>query len=305
MKLHSGLVIVGLLSLGLLSYSCANGDTVSGSTGSGGSNSTGTGGSNSTGTGGSSSTGTGGSHTGGSTGTGGSHTGGSTGTGGSVSTGTGGSHTGGSTGTGGIVTTGTGGSTTTGTGGSTSVSCGSAFEVGINGFVTMPAVGGGCWTGFASDGGDAGSTIMPGSFSTCGSPCMLTMTGTLNASNMANSYAGYSYLGFNVGQDSGGTAVAAVTPKGSGVTVTFTNTSSAPTVRVALNADSTGTTSWCAAVTSSPATVAYTAFTQQCYNTPPGAAYAKQPIVSVQLSVPGGATSGPVNVTLVSVKENP
>jgi len=177
--------------------------------------------------------------------------------------------------------------------------------VGINGFVTMPAVGGGCWTGFASDGGDAGSTIMPGSFSTCGSPCMLTMTGTLNASNMANSYAGYSYLGFNVGQDSGGTAVAAVTPKGSGVTVTFTNTSSAPTVRVALNADSTGTTSWCAAVTTSPATVAYTAFTQQCYNTPTGAAYAKQPIVSVQLSVPGGATSGPVNVTLVSVKENP
>jgi hypothetical protein len=300
MKLHSGLVTVGLLSLGLLSYSCANGDTVSGTgngTGTGGSNSTGTGGI-STGTGGNS-TGTGGSHTGGTTGTGGIK-----GTGGIITTGTGGTHTGGVTGTGGIVTTGTGG-TTTGTGGTTTVSCGSTFDVGINGFVTMPAVGGGCWTGFASDGGDAGSTIMPGAFSTCGSPCMLTMTGTLNASNAANSYAGYSYLGFNIDQDSGGASVASVTPKGSGVTVTFTNTSSAPTVRVALNADSTGTTSWCAAVTSSPATVAYSSFTQQCYNTPPGAAYAKQPIVSVQLSVPGGATSGPVNVTLVSVKENP
>jgi hypothetical protein len=302
MKLHSGLVIVGLLSLGLFSYSCANGDTVSGSTGTGGSSSTGTGGSNSTGTGGSNSTGTGGSHTGGTTGTGGSHTGGSNGTGGIIS-GTGGSHTGGTTGTGGTVT-GTGGTVVTGTGGTTTASCGSTFEVGINGFVTMPAVGGGCWTGFASDGGDAGSTIMPGTFATCGSPCMLTMTGTLNASTAANSYAGYSYLGFNIGQDSGGAAVAAVAPKGSGITVTFTNTSAAPVVRVALNADATGTTSWCAPVTTSPATIPYTSFTQACY-TPGGAAYAKQPIMSIQLSVPGGATSGPVNVTLVSVKENP
>jgi hypothetical protein len=301
MKLHSRLVIVGLLSLGLLSYSCANGDTVSGTTGSG----TGNGGDNSTSTGGSNPTGAGGTRTGGSTGTGG------------VNPGTGGTHTGGTTGTGGIrgtgginpgtggVNPGTGGITTTGTGGTTTVSCGSTFAVGINGFVTMPAVGGGCWTGFASDGGDAGSTIAPGAFSTCGSPCMLTMTGTLNASNAANMYAGYSYLGFNIGQDSSGATTATVAPKGSGITVTYTNTSAAPTVRVALNADATGTTSWCATTTSSPATIAYSAFTEQCYNTTPGPAYAKQPLISVQLSVPGGATSGPVSITLVSVKENP
>ena len=30
---------------------------------------------------------------------------------------------------------------------------------------------------------------------------MLTMTGMVNAATAANSYAGYSYLGFNVGQD--------------------------------------------------------------------------------------------------------
>ena len=72
--------------------------------------------------------------------------------------------------------------------------------------------------------------------------------------------------------------------------MTFTNTSNAPVVRVALNADATGTTSWCAAVTTSPATIPYSGFTQACY-TPGGAVYAKQPIVSVQLSVPGGATS--------------
>ena len=90
-----------------------------------------------------------------------------------------------------------------------------------------------------------------------------------------------------------------------GITVTFTNTDSSPVVRVALNADATGTTSWCAAVTTSPATIAYTAFTTQCYNSRRGAAYAKQPIISVQLSVPGGAATGAVNITLVSVVENP
>jgi hypothetical protein len=306
MKLRSGLVFVGLLSLGLLNYSCANGDTVSGSTGGGqgGSSSTGTGG-NGSGTGGNSS-GTGGTHTGGSTGAGGTHTGGNTGTGG-ILTGTGGTHTGGSTGTGGIspgtggVSPGTGG-TSTGTGGTGVTTCGTSFDVTAAGFVTMPAVGGGCWSGFASDGGDAGSTISPGAFSSCGMPCMLTMTGTLNASNAANSYAGYSYLGFNVGQDSSGSTPVTVVPKGTSLTVTYTNTS-ASTVRVALNADATGTTSWCYTATSSPVTIPYTSFTEQCYDTTPGTAYAKQGIISVQLSVPGAATSGPVNVTLVSVVE--
>jgi hypothetical protein len=33
--------------------------------------------------------------------------------------------------------------------------------------------------------------------------------------------------------------------------------------------------------------------------------YAKQPIISVQLSVPGGAATANVNITLVSVVENP
>jgi hypothetical protein len=134
---------------------------------------------------------------------------------------------------------------------------------------------------------------------------MLTMTGMVNSATAANNYAGYSYLGFNVGQDSNGSTPTTVTPKGSGITVTFTNTASSPVVRVALNADATGTTSWCAPVTTSPATIPYSSFTQQCYNTPAGAAYTKQPIISVQLSVPGGAATANVNITLVSVVENP
>ncbi len=311
MKLHPGLVFAGLLGLGLSTYSCANGDTVAGSTGSGGDNGSGSGGSSSGG-----STGSGGSaNKGGNTGSGGSSKGGNTGSGGSVvssggNTGSGGSSKGGNTGSGGSVVssggnTGSGGSSSTGSGGSGTTGCGSSFAVTSIGFVSMPAVGGGCWSGFASDGGDAGSTIMPGAFSACGTPCMLTMTGTLNASNSTNNYAGYSYLGFNIGQDSAGGTATAVTPQGSGVTVTYTNASSAPVVRVALNADATGTTSWCAIATGSPANIKYSAFTQQCYNTTPGPAYTKQPLVSVQLSVPGAAASGAVNVTLVSVVENP
>ena len=133
---------------------------------------------------------------------------------------------------------------------------------------------------------------------------MLTMTGTVGAATAANSYAGSAYLGFNVGQEAGSTTPGPVTPKGSGITVTFTNTSGSK-IRVQLNADATGTTFWCADVTTSPATLAYSAFTQQCYNTPPGPAYAKAPIQSVSLSVPGGAAAAAVNVTLVSVTENP
>jgi hypothetical protein len=127
----------------------------------------------------------------------------------------------------------------------------------------------------------------------------------LNASTAANLYAGYAYLGFNIGQSSSGSAPpVAVTPKGSGLTVNFTNTTGG-IIRVALNADTAGVTSWCYTTTSTAAVIPYSSFTEQCYNTPPGPAYAKQPIVTVQLSAPGAATSGPVNVTLVSVTENP
>ena len=84
MKLQTGLVLSSLLSLGLLSYACANGDTVNnGSNGNGGSSNTG--GSSSGNSGGSTGSGnnngnTGGSGSGNNNGTGGvKDTGGSTG----------------------------------------------------------------------------------------------------------------------------------------------------------------------------------------------------------------------------------
>ena len=307
MKLHSGLVTVGLLSLGLLSYSCANGDTVSGSSGSGGSSSTGNGGSSSTGTGGSNSTGTGGSHTGGSTGTGGSHTGGSTGTGGIITTGTGGTHTGGVTGTGGVVTTGTGGITTTGTGGTTTVTCPTTFEPTTGGYVLMPASGGTCWHGYAYNFADAMSTITPPTsmtYATCGTTCALTAMGMVAIANAANNYATYAGIGFNINQDqSGGTAAPTLTPAGTSLTITFTGTTGSLPLRAQL---SDGTTNWCYAITgTSPVTIPYASFNTKCYDSPAdGTAYAKNPINAFQLQVAGAATAGTYNIALTGMKEN-
>jgi len=304
MKLHPVEIIFAIfLSLGLVAVSCTSGDTVNGGTGTGTGNTTGSGSGGTTGTG--NGTGQGGSTArGGTTGTGNvTGQGGNTARGGTTGTGnvTG---QGGTTGVG--NTTGQGGTTgtgnTTGTGGTTAASCGTSFAVGTTGLVTMPAVGGGCWSGYAYDGGDATSSILPGSFSTCGMPCNLTMTGTVGSATAANSYVGNAYLGFSIGQVPPATTPSLVTPKGSGITVTFTNASASP-LRVQLNADSTGTTFWCTTVTASPATIPYSSFMKQCYNTPPGAAYAKEAIQSVSLSVPGGAAAATVNVTLVGVTE--
>jgi hypothetical protein len=305
MKLHSGLVTVGLLSLGLLSYSCANGDTVSG-TGSS------TGGSNPTSTGGSSSTGTGGTHTGGvsGTGTGGSHTGGTTGTGtgGTIVTGTGGTHTGGvsGTGTGGTIVTGTGGTTTAGTGGTSGgATCGASFAVSSAGFVTMPAKGGACWSGYAYTFDDTASVVSPVSptpgFSACGDPCVLTMTGTVAASGTTYPYVG---LAYNLGQSqSGGSTNTAVTPTGSGLTFTFAESAPAGTALRAQITD--GTNTWCATVTgASPVSIPYASFAESCYNTPPGTTYAKNPINALQLQIASGTTAGAFSLTITSVTEN-
>jgi hypothetical protein len=299
------LIFLLLFSIGLVAVSCTSGDTVSGGTGSGTGNSTGSGSGGTTGSG--NSTGAAGSTArGGTTGTGNvTGQGGNTARGGTTGTGNvtgqgGTTGVGNTTGQGG--TTGTGNVTGTGAGGTTAAACGSSFSVNPTGLVTMPSVGG-CWSGYAYDGGDATSTILPGSFSTCGMPCNLTMTGTVGSATMANSYVGNAYLGFSLGQVPPATTPTVVTPRGSGITVTFTN-ASASMLRVQLNADSTGTTFWCTNVTTSPAVIPYSAFMQQCYNTPPGPAYAKQPILSVSLSVPGQAAAAAVNVTLVSVTEN-
>jgi hypothetical protein len=306
MKLSSRLVFVGLLGIGLSTYSCANGDTVSDMTGEGGS---GTGEGGSTGTGGSV------SHTGGATGQGGSvsHTGGTTGQGGSVS------HTGGTTGQGGIVgnggTTGTGGIIGTGNGGTTGtggagVSCPTTFTATTGGYVLAPAHGGTCFHGYAYNFVDAnGTTITPSAtmtYATCTTTCPLSAMGAMPIANAANSYAVYAGIGFNLGQDqSGGSAAPPpITPTGTGLTVTFTSTISAS---LALRAQiSDGTNNYCYTISgASPVTIPYASFNTKCYDSPAdGIAYAGTPITAFQLQVAGGAMTGNYNITLTSVVEN-
>jgi hypothetical protein len=295
MKLQTGLVLSSLLSLGLVSYACANGDTVNnGSSGNGGSNNTG--GSSSGNSGGSTGSGNNTGNSGGSTGSGNNNgsggvhaTGGSTGTGNNTGT------TGGSTGS-------SGGST--GGGGASATQCGASFDVASNGFVTMPSATGGCWSGYAYAGGDTGSTITPmapGQFSTCGTPCKLTMTGTVGPA-VAPSYSGVAYLGFNIGQPAGSTTTPTVTPAGTGLTVAFTNSSSTMLPFRVQVTD--GTLRWCYTVTgASPVTIPYGMFNTACWDNT-GTYYSKQPINAIQLVLAGAATAQPANVTLVSVKEN-
>ena len=308
MKLPSGLVFVGLLGIGLSTYSCANGDTVSGTSGNGGSNSSGTGGS--TGNGGST------SHTGGTTGNGGSvtHTGGTTGAGGSVT------HTGGTTGNGGSVatggiigtgtggTTGNGGSSTTGTGGA-GESCAATFNPTTGGWVTAPAAGTvGCFHGYAFNYADAlGTTITPGTsmtYASCGTTCMLTAMGSVIIANAANSYSTYAGIGFNLNQpSSGGAATPTIVPQGSGVTIGFTASTGTDQLRAQITD---GTTQYCYVITgTSPVTIPWSSFNTKCYDTTPdGTAYSKQPINALQLQVAGGSMAATYSIALTSVVEN-
>lgn len=233
--------------------------------------------------------------TGGTTGT----TGGTTGTTGGTSGTTGG--TGGTaSGTGGTAS-GTGG-TAAGTGGTTGtgVTCDTAFKVGNDGFVRMPAKDGSCWHGYAYAVGDSATTV-----AYCGqsaakdfTACMgdLSISGMLTASTADNMYAGYVLIGFSVNEPAGGGTKSTVTPTGTGLVVTGTAASG----RVQLQ---NGSTYYCAAFTSGTA-IPYTSFNTKCYDDPPdGVAYAKGPIDTIALQIPGGAMDAAYTIKLTSVQE--
>jgi hypothetical protein len=266
------------------------------------------------GTGGSTTGGTGGSFTGGTGGVGGAASGGKGGAGGGggVVGGAAGSTGGALSGAGGAVG-GAGGATgggagagagTAGTGaaGGPAIECPAVFAVGADGFVRAPAAGGGCWHGYASAGGDTTSTPMPTSFAACGAGCMLRFSGTVGAS-VEPTYAGVVYMGFNLKQASGAATKTTVTPAGTSLTVEYTNTSMSPIVRVQLSAGSAATTRWCAPLTTATSVIPYAMFNTECWEGGAGTAYAKEPIDTVQLIIPGGAAAAEFDVTLVSVKD--
>jgi hypothetical protein len=253
------------------------------------------------------------SSTGGATGTGGAAgTGNATGTGGAAgagnATGAGGATgTGGTTGTGGLA--GSGGSA--GTGGGSGVVCPSVFTATTAGWVVAPAAGGGCWHGYAYNFADSsGTTITPGTsmtYATCAVSCPLSATGTVTASTLANNYLAYAGIGFKLNQPIGAsgpdTSVSAVTPTGTGLTISFTGTVGAGVVLRAEISD--GTTRWCHNLSASPTTIPYSSFNTACWDSPPdGIAYSKQPINEFQFIVVGASTSTAYNVSLTSVVEN-
>jgi hypothetical protein len=240
-----------------------------------------------------SSGGTGGGGSGGRGGSGGSSVG-TAGTGGRGGGGSGGSSAG-TTGTGGR-----GGGGGGGTGG-TAPTCGTAYAVTADGFVTTPAVGGGCWRGYAYTGGDPASTIAPANFATCGLPCLLRLSGTIGPS-VTPTFAGFGIVGFNLRQDYATVPNPVVSPAGTGVIVAFSGSTGGLPLRAQLT---NGTTTWCYTLTgkTSPVTIPYFDFNVSCWDNV-GTFYSKVPINAIMLSVPGGAVATPnVSVTLESVRE--
>lgn len=234
-------------------------------------------------------------------------TGGTPSTGGSLPTGgtpaggalpTGGTPAGGALPTGGTPATG-------GSGGGTPITCGAGWAVSDGGFVTAPGASG-CWRGYAytGTGSVVGSTITPTSFGTCGSPCMLCASGTVAADI---DYAGIALLGFNVNQMSDSDVAGTVMPTGTGLTVSFTNPGGSP-LRIQIggpNASTSETDRWCYNLSGSSGTITipYTGFSTTCWNTT-GVAYAKQPLQTVQLLVPGDdLTAVPFNICLTGVAD--
>jgi hypothetical protein len=279
----------------------SGGTGLTGNGGSGGSGGTGgsTGGSFNGGTGGSLNGGTGGKGVTGGTGGAMGGSGGAMAGSGGATAGSGGS----GAGMGGAATGGAAGASAgaagSGTGGGNAVTCDATFAVGSTGFVRAPAAGGGCWHGYASAGGDATSTVMPTTFAACGAACMLKFSGTVGAS-VDPTYLGVVYMGFNLNQASGAGTPAPVTPTGTGITVQYTNTGASPIVRVQI---ASGATRWCAPLTGATTTVPYAMFNTECWTGGAGTAYAKQPIDTLQLVIPGGMADAAFDVTLVSVTE--
>src|SRR5262249_8013688 len=130
---------------------------------------------------------------------------------------------------------------------------------------------------------------------------MLKLTGTIVAVTGTNySYAG---IGFSLGQTSGGETPTLVTPKGNGLTFNFTNSTTGAGIIYRAQVTN-GTTTWCNDITPSPVTIQYSDFHATCYNTPPGAAYNKEPIKGIEINIAGGTANGTINLQINSVTEN-
>ena len=235
---------------------------------------------------------TGGGGTGGARGAGGTSSGtagSSSGTAGS-SSGTAGSAAGGATGTAGAAAGGSGG---TSAGGAAGAGGGGPD----NGYETN-----GAWQGYAFTAvSGTGTTIAPADFSLVKSNAPLCASGTVGASTSA-----VAIVGINLNQPMGkNPAAGTVTPTEDGIVVSVTNTGGSA-LRLQIqgpNGATDATDRWCAPIPGTGGFIPWTAFNTACWDNT-GTFYAKQPITSALVMVPGVATGTTAfNFCVVSVGE--
>jgi hypothetical protein len=151
------------------------------------------------------------------------------------------------------------------------------------GWVTAPGTSGNCWRGYAYVAQKA-ATVTPTGFSSCGTPCMLCMQGTVN---MATDFTSFALIGVNLNQATREPAGATVVPEGDALEISFTN-STGSLLRVQLEGPTnTDSDRWCIDLSgASPQTISYSSFRTNCWTTT-GSAYDKQPLRAVSLTAPG------------------
>ena len=181
----------------------------------------------------------------------------------------------------------------------------------------MPAAGGGAptsgggylvngaWKGYAWTAATGmGSTIMPMNFAGLAAGAPLCVMGSVAATT---DYSAVGMLGVNLNQAATMDApLMTVTPTGSGLMVDIMNTTSA-ILRVQVQApdgDMNAEHRWCAPVAGKGGLMPWTAFNTKCWDNS-GTAYAKEPISSVIITVPGTTSAAvPFNFCLNNVGES-
>jgi hypothetical protein len=135
---------------------------------------------------------------------------------------------------------------------------------------------------------------------------MLCGTGSVAASLDFREFAA---VGFNLNQAVDQTVPGTVIPAASSLVVNFTSSSNGP-LRIAIhgpNGDTVAAERWCAelgTVAAGPVAVPYSVFNTECWLGGSGTTYARQPIRSVLLIVPGSDTSSiPFNVCFTGLSD--
>ncbi len=175
---------------------------------------------------------------------------------------------------------------------------GGANGVGEGGYYTA-----GDWSGYAWTGTDStsGSTIVPSNFESLTAGSSLCVEGVVAATS---DYSGVAILGINVNQPTGDPAPDPRTwmPTSAGVQYSIANTGGSE-LRIQLQApggDLNENARWCAPVTGSSGSIAWSAFNTACWDGS-GSDYDGTALESVMVLVPGDQVSVPYSFCINSL----